>query len=540
MLPMISRRHTLGLIATLPFLPACGTSGDGGGGGGLVSTPGATPTAVPGATPSPTATTVSGRPGYHIAAPGGGWINDPQRPVRMGDGWTMWALYNPTWPNGGTEWRRWTSPDLVNWTDRGVAIPRRTTTFGDVWSGSAVVDTNDTAGFGAGTLIALATMPADNATGQNQSTALWYSRDGGATFAFHAIVHPNFPGNKPFRDPTVFWHAATARWVMTLSEEGKIGFYTSSDLKHWSYASGFPSNLVGGVMECSHLFPLHLYEADGTTVGDKWVLLVGGDGSASGFTGGTYYWVGSFDGTSFTADSASGRWLDQGADFYAAVVWRDPAAPDPLAAVYGIGWMSNWAYANQLAAPHGYRGQLSIVRQLRLQRIGGVPRLRMTPLAGQNGVFRQVLTGTDQTIADGSDYAWPAGTGVVAGRIDLTLSRAAAGWPGGAWLSVRGGDGFFTQVGLEFRDNRLFVKRDTSGPNPPDSGAWRQNRSAACDFTGGVARISVFVDAGSIEVFVNDGEAVLSELFNAPMSAKAVSLNVAGGSLYVSNVRVSV
>lgn len=537
MVSMISRRHTLGLIATLPILPACGTSGDGG--GGLVSTSGPIPTPLPSATPTPTATAVNGRPRYHIAAPDGGWINDPQRPVRIGDGWTMWALYNPTWPNGGTEWRRWTSPDLVNWTDRGVAIRRRTTSFGDVWSGSAVVDTNNTAGFGAGTLIALATMPADNAAGQNQSTALWYSRDGGASFTFHAIVHPNFPGNKPFRDPTVFWHAPTARWVMTLSEEGKIGFYTSPDLKQWSYASGFLSNLVGGVMECSHLFPLHLYEADGTTAGDKWVLLVGGDGTASGFTGGTYYWVGDFDGTSFTADGATGRWLDQGADYYAAVVWRDPAAPDPLAAAYTIGWMSNWAYANQLPAPYGYRGQLSIARQLRLQRVGGVPLLRMTPVAAQNEVFQQVVTGSDQTIAEGSDYVWPTGADVVAGRIDLTLNRTAGGWPGGAWLSVRGGDGFFTQVGLELRDNRLFVKRDASGPNPPDSAAWRQNRSAGCDFGDGVAKVSVFVDAGSIEVFVNDGEAVLSDLINAPMSAKSLHLNIAGGSLHVSDVRIS-
>lgn len=536
MASMISRRHTLGLIATLPILPACGASGDGG--GGLVSAPGPTPTPVPSATPTPTATTVSARPRYHIAAPDGGWINDPQRPVRIGNGWTMWALYNPTWPSGGTEWRRWTSTDLVNWTDRGVSIPRGTTSFGDVWSGSAVIDTDNTAGFGAGTLIALATMPADNPAGQNQSTALWYSRDGGASFTFHAIVHPNFPGNKPFRDPTVFWHAPTARWVMTLSEEGKIGFYTSSDLKQWRYASGFASNLVGGVMECSHLFPLHLYDADGVTRGDKWVLLVGGDGTAGGFTGGTYYWVGSFDGTSFTADSATGQWLDGGADYYAAVVWRDPQAADPLAMAYSIGWMSNWAYANQLPATGGYRGQLSIVRQLRLQASPTGPRLVSTPMPAQDGVFDRNVAGTEQVIAEGSDYVWPADAGAVAGRIDLTLNRVGGAWPGGAWLSVRGDDGFFTQVGFELRDNRVFVKRDTSGPGAPDSAAWRQNRSVACDFTGGTVKVSVFVDAGSIEVFVNDGAAVLSERITAPLSATGLNLNTGGGSVRVSNVRV--
>ncbi|WP_454280065.1 GH32 C-terminal domain-containing protein [Sphingomonas sp. Marseille-Q8236] len=538
MASIFSRRQTLGFITTLPMLSACRGSGDGGGGSASAAGLAPVPTPTPSPTQSPAPAAVGGRPRYHIAAPDGGWINDPQRPVRIGDSWTMWALYNPTWPNGGTEWRRWTSTDLVTWTDRGVSIPRRTTAFGDVWSGSAVIDTDDTAGFGAGTLIALATMPADNAAGQNQSTALWYSRDGGATFAFHAIVHPNFPGNKPFRDPTVFWHAPTARWVTTLSEEGKIGFYTSPDLKQWSYASGFLSDLVGGVMECSHLFPMHLYEADGTSATDKWVLLVGGDGTASGFTGGTYYWVGTFDGIAFTADSTTGQWLDGGADYYAAVVWRDPRAPDPLASAWTIGWMSNWAYANTLPAPHGYRGQLSIVRQLRLERMGGTPRLRMAPIAAQNAVFARTVNGADQTITEGTDYVWPVDAEVIAGRIDLTLSRTAAEWPGGAWLSVRGGDGYFTQVGFELRDNRVFVKRDTSGPNPPDNAAWRQNRYIACDFTAGIAKVSVFLDAGSIEIFVNDGQAVLSELINAPLTAGRVHLNAAGAGVRVSGVRI--
>ena len=533
---IVSRRQALGLIATLPILPACGASGEDGGGGGLVSAPGPTPTPAP--TLSATATSVRARPRYHVAAPDGGWINDPQRPLRIGDSWTMWALYNPTWPDGGTEWRRWTSIDLVTWTDRGVSIPRRTTSFGDVWSGSAVIDTDNTAGFGAGTLIALATMPADNAAGQNQSTALWYSRDGGATFAFHAIVHPNFPGNKPFRDPTIFWHAPTARWVMTLSEEGKIGFYTSPDLKQWRYASGFLSDLVGGVMECSHLFPLHLYEANGTTSGDKWILLVGGDGSSSGFTGGTYYWVGSFDGTSFTADGATGHWLDGGADYYAAVVWRDPQAADPLATAYTMGWMNNWAYANQLPAPHGYRGQLSIVRQLRLQRTGGTPRLRMTPVAAQNNVFARTVSGADQTIADGTPYVWPADADIMAGRIDLTLTRTGADWPGGAWLSVRGGKGYFTQVGFALRDNRVFLKRDASGPDAPASAAWRQNRDITCDASAGVVTVSIFIDTGSIELFVNDGEAVLSELILAPPDAVGLNFTANGGSLRVSDVRI--
>ncbi|SFK07269.1 levanbiose-producing levanase [Sphingomonas sp. NFR04] len=533
-----SRRSTLTMMMALPMVASCGPSSAA---GSVVAqnTGAAPPTPAPTPTPTPTPSPVSARPRYHIAAPTGAWINDPQRPVKIRNAWTLWALCNPTYPTGGTEWRRWTSTDLVNWIDQGVSIPRRTTTFGDVWSGSTVVDVNNTAGFGAGALIALMTMPADDAGGQNQSCALWYSLDGGVTFAFYGIVLPNFPGHAAFRDPTVFWHGPTNRWVMTLSEQGKIGIYTSTNLKQWTYASDFLSNVVGDVMECSHLFKLHLYDADGTTSSDKWVLLVGGDGTARGFTGGTYYWVGDFDGTTFTAGNPEGQWLDGGADFYAAVVWTDPEAPDPLASAYSIAWMNNWAYANQLQPAGGYRGQLSIVRRLRLQRIGGVPRLLGTPLAAQNSVFDRSFAGTDQTIAEGTDYVWPANAGATALRIDLTLTRVGAAWPSGLWLSVRGGEGFFTQIGFDLQKNTAFIKRNASGPNAPDSDAWRKDRTVACDFSGGTATISLFVDAGSVEVFLNNGAATMSTLITAPARASGLKLNTVGGSVRVSGVAIA-
>jgi levanbiose-producing levanase len=533
-----SRRSTLTMMIALPMVASCGQTSAA---GSVVTqnTGAAPPTPTPTPTPTTTSSPGSARPRYHIAAPTGRWINDPQRPVKIGNAWTLSALYNPTYPTGGTEWRRWTSTDLVNWNDQGISIPRRTTSFGDVWSGSAVVDANNTAGFGAGALIALMTMPADDAGGQNQSCALWYSLDGGATFAFHGIVLPNFPGHTAFRDPTVFWHGPTNRWVMTLTEQGKIGIYTSPNLKQWTYASGFLSNAVGEIMECSHLFKLHLYDADGTTSSDKWVLLVGGNGTARGFTGGTYYWIGDFDGTTFTAGSPDGQWLDGGADFYAAVVWTDPGAPDPLASAFATAWMNNWAYANQLQPAGGYRGQLSIVRRLRLERISGMPRLRSMPLAAQNNVFNKAVVGTDQTIAEGSDYVWPAGADAVAARIDLTLTRVGATWPSGLWLSVRGGGGYFTQIGFDLRSNRAFTNRRAAGPNAPDSGDWRQDRSVACDFSTGTAKVSLFVDTGSIEVFLNDGAATMSTLITAPATASRLQLNVAGGSVRVSGVAIA-
>ena len=526
-----TRRTTLGMIATLPALASCGRALAGSGTAPRASTP-------PGVAVSGTPAAPNGRPRYHIAAPAGGWINDPQRPLKVGDSWVLWALYNPTYPVGGTNWRRWTSKDLVTWQDQGIAIPRNTTPSGDVWSGSTVIDSDNTAGFGMGALVTLVTMPAPNAGGQNQSCALWYSLDGGASFTFHGIVLPNYPGHKDFRDPTVFWHVPTRRWVMTLSEEGKIGLYTSPDLRQWTYASGFASDAVGRIMECSHLFKLHLYDADGKTSEDKWILLVGGNGTKRGFTVGTWYWVGDFDGATFTPTSPDGQWLDGGADFYAAVVWTDPAAADPLASAYSIAWMSNWDYVNKIPVTHDYRGQLSLVRRLRLQRVGTVPRLLSTPLAAQNTVFDQTLLGQDQTITQGSDYAWPAGAGAAACRIDVTLTRIGENWPARVCLSVRKGEGVSTQIAFVPPDNMVSLKRDVSGPNAPDVRAWQQDRSVSCDLSTGTATISLFIDSGSVEVFLNDGAASMSELITAPATATGLQLSASGGRVTVSNVVV--
>lgn len=516
-----TRRTTLGMVAALPFATASGLSSararD-------VSTFG----------PPSSAPSTDGRPRYHIAAPPGGWINDPQRPLKLGDTWTLWALYNPTFPKGGTNWRRWTSTDLVTWQDRGIAIPRNTTPFGDVWSGSTVIDTDNSAGFGAGALVTLVTMPVPKV---GQSCALWYSTDGGASFAFHGIVLPNFPGNKDFRDPTVFWHAPTRRWVMTLSEEGKIGFYTSSDLKAWSYASGFASTEVGRIMECSHLFNLHLSDAHGAVVADKWVLLVGGTGTTRGFTVGTYYWVGDFDGVRFTP-TTDGQWLDGGADFYATVVWSDPAQPDPLASAYAMAWMSNWDYVKQTPVTRGYQGQLSLVRQLRLQLVDTVPRLLSTPLAAQNAVVPQNVKGSDQSIGDGSFYVWPKDARATAFRLDFTLRRRGAAWPAAVLLSVRKDARFATQLTFALQQGRISLSRSRSGPDAPDVGVWREDRSVSCDFSSDRVEVSVFVDSGSVEVFVDQGGATLSELITAPQDAVALEMVAVGGNVAVSDLTI--
>ncbi|KAJ4115955.1 hypothetical protein NW760_009128 [Fusarium oxysporum] len=181
------------------------------------------------------------RPSYHIT-PEKKWLNDPQRPFFLGDEWHLYYLYNSDWTasdpgTGGTEWYHITSPDMISWTRRGVAIekykpnPGSGKILGDIETGSAVVDSENTTGFGKNAVVAILTQMEDGI----QQQSLFYSVDNGYSFTAYEEnpVMPNpDPSYKPaFRDPKIFWDDAEEHWAMSLAEVDKIGFYTSKDLK---------------------------------------------------------------------------------------------------------------------------------------------------------------------------------------------------------------------------------------------------------------------------------------------------------------------
>lgn len=241
------------------------------------------------ARPEPAGACVSYRAAYHFTVPDQ-WKNDPQRPVWIDGEYHYYYLYNADYLAGGevgTAWRLATSTDLVSFTDRGVAVPKDTTVNGDVWSGSAVVDDGDTAGFGAGAVVAVVTMSPGGGT-DHQEQFLYYSTDGGRTFTHHGTdpVLAN-PGVADFRDPKVIRDEDRDRWVMALAEHDKIGFYHSDDLTSWTYAGGFVEGGIG-VLECPDLF--RITADDGT---GKWVLGASADGTGSGQPNTYAYWTGS-------------------------------------------------------------------------------------------------------------------------------------------------------------------------------------------------------------------------------------------------------
>ncbi|SDS84108.1 levanbiose-producing levanase [Pseudarthrobacter equi] len=474
------------------------------------------------------------RPAYHLT-PDQRWMNDPQRPFLKDGLWHYYYLYNADYPEGnGTEWFHATSTDLVHWKNEGVAIEKFRNGLGDIETGSAVVDTEGTAGFGKGAVIAVLTQ--QDAGVQRQS--LFYSTDNGYSFkGYDGNPVMDNPGAEHWRDPRIVWDDANNRWLMLLAEGHKIGFYTSPDLKKWTYVSAFEQDGMG-VLECPDFFQM---DVDGDPAKRTWVLAAGANGAGEGRTTGLAYWTGSFDGEAFTPEGGH-QWLDDGADFYAAVTWDDPRLTDGQrkASRHAIGWMNNWAYARDLPTD-GWFGTASVVRDIRLESDGGQPALVSAPtpaLQSLEGEASEVPAGS---LGAGKALPLPESD---AFKVDVELEKPANG-AGEARVLLQNAGKTYATVGYDFRAGRAFVARDGDAVATADSkvdAAYSQVRTGA----GGSAeaapaaaagsdtvRLTVYVDRSSVEVFADGGRQTLTSLVFPPAGAKEVRLAADGGDVTV-------
>ncbi|MFD2339997.1 glycoside hydrolase family 32 protein [Clavibacter tessellarius] len=462
-------------------------------------------------------------------APNDEFMNDPQRPFLLDGVWHAYALVNGDHPGGnGSSWRHYTSPDMVTWHDEGIAIDKYDTPLGDAETGSVVVDTANTSGLGAGTVVAILTQQSDGV----QRQSLYSSTDGGYRFAPYAgnPVMDN-PGGPDFRDPKVVWDGAHGRWSMALAEGRRIGFYTSPDLIHWTYRSDFARDDLG-TLETPDVFPLASPDDPGRV---RWVLAAGADGSAEGRGTGTAYWVGDFDGERFTPDDAAPRWLDRGADLYAAVTWADPA-DDPAAPTrrYAMGWASSWAYARQLPLRDGGSGGAqSIVRELRLEPDGAGWALRSTPLdalAGREGEARPVadarVSGTTP-LADG-----PGGPS----RLRLTLTPDPADPARETRVRLASPEGGTVTVGYDAERRQAFVVRDDDPDGiVPDAYDRPSTAPLPASAPGDPVTLDLVVDDRVLEAFVDGDAAVLTTATVGSLDGAALSVEAVDGTTRVTD-----
>ena len=299
------------------------------------------------------------RPAFHHT-PLYGWMNDPNGMVYKDGVWHLcyqWNPYGSKWQN--LSWGQSTSSDLIHWNHQPSAV-LEPDGLGMIFSGSSAIDKTGSAGFGKDAVVALYT-----SADVSQIQSLASSPDGGYTYVPYK-GNPVLPLESEARDPNMFWDDKAGHWVLTLAHalDHEMLIFTSPDLKEWTLQSSFGKGLGAqdGVWECPDLFEL---EVEGTGK-KKWVLLC--NLNPGGIFGGsaTQYFVGDFDGKTFTADTDKDgkvmtRWMDFGKDHYATVSFSD--APDNRRTV--IGWMSNWQYAAEVPTMQ-YRSANTLPRDVSL------------------------------------------------------------------------------------------------------------------------------------------------------------------------------
>lgn len=299
------------------------------------------------------------RPQYHHS-PAYGWMNDPNGMFYKDGEYHLYYQFNPygsQWEN--MTWGHSTTKDLIHWEAQPIAI--EPDAIGSIFSGSCVVDKNNTSGFGKGTIVAFYT-----SAGQHQTQSMAYSTDNGKTFKKYEnnpILTSDIPD---FRDPKVFWNPEIQKWNLILAAGQEMRIYSSPNLKDWTYESSFGKEYGNhdGVWECPDLMKLQVRGTDK----QKWMLICNINPGGPFGGSATQYFVGEFDGHKFTCDTKPEvtKWMDYGKDHYATVTFDN--APDGRK--IAIAWMSNWQYANQVPTKQ-FRSANSIARDLGLYEYQG-------------------------------------------------------------------------------------------------------------------------------------------------------------------------
>jgi len=486
------------------------------------------------------------RPHYHFT-PQSGWMNDPNG-LYWHDG--VYHLFFQHYPDdskwGPMHWGHATSPDLIRWQEHPIALyPQGQAGERYIFSGSAVLDANNTSGFGTGAtapVVAVFTLhdrDKENAEKVDVETqGIAWSVDNGQKFT-HYRGNPvlDNPGIRDFRDPNVAWDAQRQRWQMSLAAQDRVHFYASDNLKQWTFLSDFGAQLGahGGVWECPALFPIQVKGSDV----EKWVLLVSINPGGPNGGAATQYFVGDFDGVNFTLDAQFAQqlardgaaWLDWGRDNYAGVLFNHAPGPHPVM----IGWMSNWDYADKVPTA-GWRGGATIARELQLVNRGGDWQLQSRPvstLAAFSDPDRQL---SRQGRVEGEVMLLEKGEiNLGNARIHVELQDIGRGVH---TFTLTNPLGQRLRFGVDTEHQQLFTDRRQAGA-VGFSDKFADTISYAplpASTSLGDAQFEILLDSASIELFFNDGERVMSHLFflDAPFSGLSLSSSTRGGRFSVS------
>lgn len=469
------------------------------------------------------------RPQYHFS-PEKNWMNDPNGLTWYDGEYHLFYQYNPygiKW--GHMSWGHAVSPDMVHWKHLPVALEEADSVM--IFSGSAVVDPQNTSGFGTADTPPMVAVYAGNNTATGaQDVRLAYSTDRGRSWTKYKGNPVIDPGSRNFRDPKVMWYEPGQKWVAVVarSEDRKIAFYSSPDLKEWTHMSDFgPAASIKGVWECPDLFRLPV---DGDSANQRWVLQVDENpGALHGGSGGQYF-IGNFDGQKFTLEDGSStaptgndkaRWVDYGKDFYAVQSWSNN--PDPARRLW-LAWMNNWQYGQDIPT-QPWRSAMTIPREVSLVSDSEGIHLVQTPvkelqqLRGEGAHFADVEVKPGNTILDSL-------TGKSLEIMAEFELRDAAEFG----ILVRKGENQQTRIGYDTEKQELFVDRTHSGKSD-FSEDFPGRHDGPLKPAGNRIRMHLFVDWSSVEVFGNDGRISITDRIFPDPDSDGLQLYTQGGSV---------
>ncbi len=489
------------------------------------------------------------RPVYHHT-PLYGWMNDPNGMVYKDGEYHLYFQYNPygsKW--GNMHWGHSVSTDLIHWNHLKPAIARDT--LGHIFSGSTVVDKNNTAGYGDNALIALYTSASDE-HGQIQCMA--YSTDDGRTYTKYEknpVLVP-FDGLKDFRDPKVFWYEPDKKWVMIVSADKEMRFYATQNLKDWEYMSAFGKGYGAqpNQFECPDFIQLPV---DGNKNKMKWVMLVNINPGCMFGGSATEYFVGDFDGKEFTCDTKPEvvKWLDYGKDHYAAVCISNTGER-----IISIPWMSNWQYAN-VTPIRQYRGANGLPRELSLYTKDGQIYVAADVVKEVEALRKDTRSFDPITVKDEYkiDEIVPQTDGAYELEMDITPNIS-----GVAGFDLMNAKGEVAKIYLDMKSGKLVMDRTASGlvafgeksePHAKETDDHRKTMSVNYqnDFAlgtwaplslceGKTYHLNVFVDKCSVEIFVDGGRIAMTNLVFPTEPYNMLRFYTESGEAQVSNLKI--
>ena len=474
------------------------------------------------------------RPNFHYT-PKKGWMNDPNGMFYANGQYHLYYQYYPDGNKWGPmHWGHAVTKDLIKWEEQAIAIYPDKDKY--IFSGSAVVDVNNTSGLGLGKsapVVAIYTLHDMTKEKENkidvEQQDIAYSNDNGFTWQKFEEGNPVLknPGIRDFRDPKVSWDETHKQWIMALAAQDRTQFYSSENLKNWKYLSEFGKNIGahGGVWECPDFFEIKVKGTNET----KWVLIQSlNPGGANGGSG-TQYFIGDFDGKTFTMDSNFAKkveqqkavWIDYGKDNYAGVTWNNVPSADGRRLF--IGWISNWDYAQDVPT-NAWRSSTTIAREIELIKKGNDYSLISNPV-------KEINKYISKTIKEKSLKGKGKLSFLPTGKIDLTNAIVKFDLKNlqqdTYTFTLSNAVGESLTFGINNSDHYLFLDRSKSGKTDFSEKFASTITKAPLEGNQKEAAFEIILDKTSIEIFYNNGEKVITEIFfsNQPFTELSVSSN---------------